>query len=270
MIKQRMKNPLFIFYTFLKFGRNVHNFLLEWKENRIKKEAAMRKYAMYIPLGLMLLIPLGVLFGELSDYEWAWEGPWIFSMIFTLLFCASVFAVPKHTMPAPLAGLCLLLSVVNEIMMIFISLKPDDVLAYEIFLVCIAAAVILLIRAKPHKGWKIVSSVAALLLSAFFLPAMSFALLIGYTEVVDTVYSPDGRYRAELLDVNEGALGGDTVVLVYDERGSLDLGFCTLQKEPKIAYMGPWGEFKDMDLAWESDTVLLIDGRAYDIEEETP
>ena len=230
----------------------------------------MRKYAMYIPLGLMLLIPLGVLFGELSDYEWAWEGPWIFSMIFTLLFCASVFAVPKHTMPAPLAGLCLLLSVVNEIMMIFISLKPDDVLAYEIFLVCIAAAVILLIRAKPHKGWKIVSSVAALLLSAFFLPAMSFALLIGYTEVVDTVYSPDGRYRAELLDVNEGALGGDTVVLVYDERGSLDLGFCTLQKEPKIAYMGPWGEFKDMDLAWESDTVLLIDGRAYDIEEETP
>ena len=230
----------------------------------------MKKYAMYIPLGMLLLIPFGVLFGVLSDYEWAWEAPWIFSLIFTLLFCASVFAVPKHTMPAPLAGLCLLLSVVNEIIMIGISLKPDDVLADAIFLVCIGAAVVLLIRAKPHKGWKIVSSVVALLLSAFFLPVMSFAVLIGYTEVVDTVYSPDGRYRAELLDINDGALGGDTVVKVYDERNALHFGFCTLQKDTIIAYRGPWGEFKDMDLAWESDTVLLIDGRAYDIEEETP
>ena len=230
----------------------------------------MKKYAMYVPLGLMLLLPVGVLFGVLSGYEWEWEAPWVFSAVLSVLFFASVFAVPKHTMPAPMAGLCLLLSVVNEIVMILISLKPDDVLADAIFLVCIAAAVVLLIRAKPHKGWKIVSSIAALLLSSFFLPVMSFAVLIGYTEVVDTVYSPDGHYRAELLDINDGALGGDTVVKIYDERGALNFGFCRLQRDTITAYTGPWGEFKDMDLAWESDTVLLIDGQAYDIEEETP
>lgn len=233
----------------------------------------MKKYAMYIPLGMLLLIPFGVLFGVLSDYEWAWEAPWIFEAVFAVLFCASVFAIPKHTMPAPLAGLCLLLAVVNLFIILFIAGRADDPAAAVLSLICVIGAVVLLKRAKPHKRLKIASSVAAGVLFALYvclLPITVFGAMIGYTEVVDTVYSPDGHYRAELLDVNEGALGGDTVVLVYDERGSLDLGFCTLQKEPKIAYMGPWGEFKDMDLAWESDTVLLIDGRAYDIEEETP
>ena len=233
----------------------------------------MKKYAMYIPLGMMLLIPICGLLAMVIGYEWAWEAPWIFEAVFAVLFCASVFAIPKHTMPAPLAGLCLLLSVVNLFIILLIAGRADDLAAIALSLVCAVAAVVLLKRAKPHKRLKIASSVAAGLLFALYvclLPITVFGAMIGYTEVVDTVYSPNGRYRAELLDINEGALGGDTVVLVYDERGLLDLGFCTLQKEPNIAYMGPWGEFKDMDLAWESDTVLLIDGRAYDIEEETP
>ena len=233
----------------------------------------MKKYAMYIPLGMLLLIPFGGLFGVLSDYEWAWEAPWIFEAVFAVLFCASVFAIPKHTMPAPLAGLCLLLAVVNLFIILFIAGRADDPAAAVLSLICVIGAVVLLKRAKPHKGWKIATSVAAGVLFALYvclLPITVFGAMIGYTEVVDTVYSPDGRYRAELLNIDEGALGGDTVVLVYTERGSLNFGFCRLQKDTIVAYRGPWGEFKDMDLAWESDTVLLIDGRAYDIEEETP
>ena len=226
----------------------------------------MKKYAMYFPLGLMLLIPVCWLLAAAVGYQWTWKLPWVFEAVSALLFCASVYAVPKHAMPAPLAGLCLLLSMVNLFIILLIAGRADDLAAIALSLVCAAAAVVLLIRAKPHKGWKAASSVAAGLLFALYvclLPITAFAAVIGYTEVVDTVYSPNGRHRAELLDINEGALGGDTVVLVYDERGSLDLGFCTLQKKPKIAYMGPWGEFKDMELKWDSDACLRINGKDY-------
>ena len=180
----------------------------------------MKKYAMYIPLGMMLLIPICGLFA-----------------------------------------------------MLFIGGYTNDLAAAALSLICAIGAVMLLKRAKPHKGWKIATSVAAGLLFGLYalsLPFMLFAMVMGHRDIVDTVYSPNGRYRAELIDVDEGALGGDTLVLVYDERGVLNFGFCGLQKKPQTAYMGPWGKFKDMDLEWESDTVLLIDGRAYDIEEETP
>lgn len=169
-------------------------------------------------------------------------------------------------MPAPLAGLCLVLSVVHLFVMLLIAGRADDLAAIALSLMCVVGAVLLLKRAKPHKGWKIATSVAAGLLFGLYvlsLPFMAFGMMIGYTEIVDTVYSPNGRYRAELLDINEGALGGDTVVLVYDERGSLDMGFCTLQKEPKIAYTGPWGVFKDMELKWDSDECLRINGKDY-------
>ena len=226
----------------------------------------MKKYVMYAPLGIMLLIPICGLFAMVIGYEWAWEAPWLFSAVFSILFCASVFAVPKHTMPAPLAGLCLVLSVVHLFVMLLIAGRADDLAAIALSLMCVVGAVLLLKRAKPHKGWKIATSVAAGLLFGLYvlsLPFMAFGMMIGYTEIVDTVYSPNGRYRAELLDINEGALGGDTVVLVYDERGSLDMGFCTLQKEPKIAYTGPWGVFKDMELKWDSDECLRINGKDY-------
>lgn len=226
----------------------------------------MKKYVMYAPLGIMLLIPICGLFAMVIGYEWAWEAPWLFSAVFSILFCASVFAVPKHIMPEPLAGLCLVLSVVHLFIMLLIAGSADDLAAIALSLMCVVGAVLLLKRAKPHKGWKIATSVAAGLLFGLYvlsLPFMAFGMMIGYTEIVDTVYSPNGRYRAELLDINEGALGGDTVVLVYDERGSLDLGFCTLQKEPKIAYTGPWGVFKDMELKWDSDECLRINGKDY-------
>ena len=226
----------------------------------------MRKYAMYIPLGMMLLIPICGLLAMVIGYEWAWEAPWLFSAVFSILFCASVFAVPKHTMPAPLAGLCLVLSVVHLFVMLFIAGYTNDLAAAVLSLICAIGAVVLLKRAKPHKGWKIATSVAAGLLFGLYvltLPFMLFAMGMGHRDIVDTVHSPNGRYRAELIDVDEGALGGDTLVLVYDERGALDFGFCRLQKKPQTAYMGPWGVFKDMELKWDSDECLRINGKDY-------
>lgn len=211
----------------------------------------MKNHVMYIPLGLLLLIPVCGLLTMAAGYQWTWEALWVFEAVFVVLFCASVFAVQKDTMPAPLAGLCLLLSVVHLFVMLYIAGVEDDWAAIGLSLLCVIGAAVLLKRAKPHKGWKIASSVAAGLLFGWYvcsLPLMAFGAAIGYTEVVDTVYSPNGRYRAELWDINDGALGGDTVVKVCDELGSLNFGICRLEKKPKIAYTGPWGQFEDMEL----------------------
>ena len=110
---------------------------------------------------------------------------------------------------------------------------------------------------------KLVAVLAAAILCVllFFVGFIAFiGASIGTTEVVDTVMSPDGRYRAELINSDDGALGGDTVVKVYDETA-------LFWRRPQTVYIGPWGEFEDMELYWISDTVLSINGKAYEIEE---
>ena len=96
----------------------------------------------------------------------------------------------------------------------------------------------------------------------FFMGLLSFVSLfpIGHTTVVQTLYSPEGTYYAELIDSDQGALGGDTIVDVYTTSAKLDLFFLEISKDPQTVYFGDWGEFKNMKLEWESEQVLLING----------
>lgn len=110
-------------------------------------------------------------------------------------------------------------------------------------------------------GGSAVVLLAVLLLSMFFL-FFSF----GRVTVVRTVPSPEGTYYAELIDDDQGALGGNTLVKVYDTRKRLDLHFLSVYKNPQQVYWGRWGEFEDMKLEWESEQVLLINGRSYEVE----
>ena len=84
--------------------------------------------------------------------------------------------------------------------------------------------------------------------------------------MVQTLPSPNGTYYAEVIDSDQGALGGDTLVEVYDTRKQLDLFLITVQKNPQLVYFGDWGDFKTMTLQWESEQVLLINGKPNIIE----
>lgn len=73
--------------------------------------------------------------------------------------------------------------------------------------------------------------------------------------------SPDGSSYAEIIDNDQGALGGSTLVEVCPRGLSGEYGV----RVAKQIYFGRWGEFKDMELSWKDESCLEINGRAYSI-----
>lgn len=88
----------------------------------------------------------------------------------------------------------------------------------------------------------------------------------GRVTVVQTLYSPEGTHYAQLIDSDQGALGGDTIVYVYKTSAKLDLFFLKISKAPQTVYFGDWGEFKTMKLEWESEQILRINGHPHKIQ----
>ena len=88
----------------------------------------------------------------------------------------------------------------------------------------------------------------------------------GKNTVVKSEFSPDAKYLAEVIDMDSGALGGDTVVNVTRQNRDINFFIGELKKDPKRIYHGRWGESFDMILRWETDEILYINGKRYLIE----
>ena len=85
---------------------------------------------------------------------------------------------------------------------------------------------------------------------------------IGQNTVVRTVESPSGKYYAQVIDSDQGALGGDTLVDVY-QNSKINLLLFKIEKKPKRVYIGDWGEFENMDIYWKDDTCIVINNKEY-------
>lgn len=121
-------------------------------------------------------------------------------------------------------------------------------------------------------GKPLALKIVALVLSALMVLPIGFvsfiALIfgnIGQNTVVQTVESPSGKYYAQVIDSDQGALGGDTLVDVYQDWGINALVF-KIEKKPQRVYFGEWGEFENMQIHWNNDNCLVIDSVEYEIE----
>ena len=83
--------------------------------------------------------------------------------------------------------------------------------------------------------------------------------------VVNTVPSPKGTCYAEIVDSDHGAMGGNTVVYIYKNKG-IDLFAFSITKARERVYMGEWKEYETMKLYWESENCLIINSEEYIIE----
>ena len=88
---------------------------------------------------------------------------------------------------------------------------------------------------------------------------------IGQTTVVKSVDSPNGTYCAQVINNDQGALGGDTVVEVYTNTATVSAWVFTLEKKPRTVYVGEWYEYETIRLCWEDDTRLFINGKEYSV-----
>lgn len=90
---------------------------------------------------------------------------------------------------------------------------------------------------------------------------------IGLSEdtVVKTVPSPDGTMAAEVVDNNQGALGGATFVNLRYPLQTIDLGFAAFSKSPTRIYEGEWGEADTMQVVWKDADTVEINGTEYSV-----
>lgn len=135
---------------------------------------------------------------------------------------------------------------------------------------CIAIGCCLFLTIKHGKPLPL--TINALGLSAFLLLPIGllafFTLIFGNIRqdtVVKSVESPSGAYYAQVIDSDQGAMGGNTLVNVYESREFNALVF-RVSKKPQKVYQGRWGEFEDMDIYWKNDKCLVINSVEYEIE----
>lgn len=110
-------------------------------------------------------------------------------------------------------------------------------------------------------------SVVAGILVGLFVGLTTLLSNFGHTEVLKTLVSPSETFEARVIDVDQGALGGNTLVDVRDCRFSLDMGFCVIRRRDRRVYTGPWGEGEKMKIAWRGDETLIVGGHAYQLDE---
>ena len=220
-------------------------------------------------LSMCLVYPLLLLLGACFNFEvivrnWGMHG---------VVFTAAFILLSAHVLR------CETVSSAGSVLAVF--LLPASVLhaffwtwgvgrfwlAALLSLLWVGFAAALMMKHAKSFGGKNVAYVLSLLL---LLPTLAGVLLLPFTfgsnTVTQTVISPEGGYRAEVLDSDQGALGGDTIVRVYDTQKQWDTIVFLVRKKPQVVYWGDWGEFETMKLQWESEQILLINGRAYEVE----
>lgn len=94
-------------------------------------------------------------------------------------------------------------------------------------------------------------------------PICLLILLSGFPTdtVVAREISPGGAYCAEVIDNDQGALGGATILNVYKYSESFSIGSFDFRKEETEVYNGGWGEFET--LRWIDDGHLQMNGTTY-------
>lgn len=157
------------------------------------------------------------------------------------------------------------LSLINAVFYIFLS--ADFIVALCMLFSSICCSVVAFIYGKPV----VLKYVMLVLSGLMILPIayLSFIILIfgniAENTVVQTVDSPNGQYYAEVIDNDQGALGGATIVNLRSNH-SLDLLLFKIEKKPQQVYYGEWGEYKGMNVYWRDDEWLVVNSHVYRIE----
>ena len=66
-----------------------------------------------------------------------------------------------------------------------------------------------------------------------------------------------------MIDSDQGALGGDTVVVVHYEKPVVHLGIVKIMKDPESLYVGDWKE--DIRISWIDDDTVVINGEVREL-----
>lgn len=226
---------------------------------------------MWLLFILTILYPAGVLITTSFGYDFELISISAFAIVIAVLsVCIVVIdCVYKNTLEnKALRILFALISPFALINAVFYIIEAPNIWVIAGVLISSGCCFYLTIKYGKPLALKII----ALILSALMiLPIgfISFVYLIfgnmGQNTVVQTIESPSGKYYAQVIDSDQGALGGDTLVDVYEKSG-INVILFKIEKKPQTIYSGDWGEFNNMQIHWKDDRCLIINSTEYKIQ----
>lgn len=218
----------------------------------------------YSLFALTVLFPAGRLLCALVGYQFLLFSNTGFATLLGLLsvtaaICSCACKPEFGKSVGVIAAILPILALVNGLFLIFAGIQALGILCLLIAFVC---SCILAIKCTTNLALRIVSLVSAgvLLIPAGFLGFMILLFgSLGQNTVLKTVDSPNGTYYAQVIDSDQGALGGDTLVNVYEHK-KLNAILFTIQKKPQRVYTGDWRAYENMQIYWRNDHCLVING----------
>ncbi len=234
----------------------------------------MRKMTLvmlWMLFGLVIILPVAEITLALFDYSLeliSYTGFAVFTATVAItatgLTCI-VKEIPNNNLLSTFIAILPFLALVGAVLYLF---EPMNHITAAPMWVTVVCSFILCIRFSKPIILKVISlilsSLAVIPVIFFTFIALTFGRLAVNT-VVETVYSPNGSYYVEVIDSDQGALGGDTFVELY-EKSPVNLFFIKISKKPERIYRGDWGIYNALDIYWKDDGTLMIGSSEYRVE----
>ena len=220
---------------------------------------------------MTILFPVGALVSACFGYTFELTSVLAFSVIIAVIsvFTAIFAVISKDKIINKgiiiLSYILFPLSFINAVIYIFESGELSVAICVLISAMCCFFIVLRNIISTVNK---IIISVLFALMTAFVI-FFAFMMLtfgsIGQNTVIKNIEYPNGNFYAQVIDSDQGAFGGDTLVNVYEKRG-IDTFIFRLKDKPQRVYLGEWGEYESMHISWKDDKCLVINSVEYEIE----
>jgi len=229
------------------------------------KRLALMVYGILVVLYVFL--PIGHLIGVATGYTFSIFNNSIFAVLLGIVSIFSLILVFRekpsmNRVNRILSFLLFPLSIITGYCLIFGSTWRFTGLFIGIC--CVCGFIILVKDARPIWLQIIVAILSCLigcLLVLFVFFDMCFGNFVGRT-IEKVVYSPEGTYVAEVINSDQGALGGNTLVDVSCLK-NINLLICQFADSPGNVYRGKWLDFETMEIYWEDDDTLVINDKVY-------
>lgn len=219
---------------------------------------------------LIVLYPVGVLLTACFGYTFTLASVPVYAAVTALTaVCAAAVGFPGGA--APDNKVIRVILCVNVPLSILHAVMTTGACSRWVVVLCAAVTVgccvLLAVRCREASVLKKVTLIAAGIVAVPACIIIVISLIVngfGKTTVVRTVTSPDGSFCAEVIDHDEGALGGSTLVEVYAK--PFNAGAFRIGKRPETVYKGAWGEFETMEIYWKGEHCLVIDSVEHKVE----
>lgn len=227
---------------------------------------------LYSVLAVSVIFPAGFLASMYYGYLFKLVSVPALGSLSLLLTALSLTVSLSGGEKAKSGALCSLPSILTPLALINVMLCADAGSASGVVLNLASAACLCFMAIKYVKPFAL--KLAPLAVAAFLCLPMLFSCFFlavgdfGQRTVVETVSSTAETYYAEVVDHDQGALGGSTSVIVRKRKPVVVNAIVfSVEKEPKSIYVGGWGAYEDINIYWKNDSSLVVNSVEYNIDE---